>query len=301
VSGETYAGYIQKHIFDPLEMRHSYASKSDAQKDGLAVGYRTWFSFPFPVPDWPVDMGSLPSGHLISCAEDMAHYLVAQLNGGKYANIQVLSRAGLDEMHRGVKELKLGPFSGGLYGMGWFDIDLGAEKTYSHGGNVPDFSAFMALIPGLNKAVILLMNSDPCGLPPITEELGLGVTALLAGQQPAPVKLDFIRWIIRLLPLIPVVQIAGAVTTLLMLRRWDRNPTLRPGSHKWSKHIVLPLIPSLSMAGILAYLQSSRTIRFLDLFMPDLAWIARVCGGFAAVWAVIRTGLVLKSMKKPRL
>ena len=69
--------------------------------------------------------------------------------------------------------------------MGWFEIDLGQTKTFSHGGNVPDFSAFMALIPEQKKGVVLLLNADPYGLPMITEEIGMGVTAVLAGQQPA--------------------------------------------------------------------------------------------------------------------
>ena len=68
--------------------------------------------------------------------------------------------------------------SAGRYGMGWFDIDLGQTKTFSHSGNVPDFSAFMALLPEQKKGVVLLLNADPYGLPLITEEVGMGVTAL---------------------------------------------------------------------------------------------------------------------------
>jgi CubicO group peptidase (beta-lactamase class C family) len=158
-SGETYAEYIQRHIYDPLKMRHSYLTKAAAQRDGLAVGYRHWFSIPFPVPDWPVPRGMLPSGQLISCAEDMAHYLIAHLNGGRYGDVKILSSAGLDELHHGALELKMGDIAGGLYGMGWFDIDLGKEKTFTHGGNVPDYSAFMALVPEQKKAMILLLNA----------------------------------------------------------------------------------------------------------------------------------------------
>jgi CubicO group peptidase (beta-lactamase class C family) len=283
-------------------MHHSYTSKATAQKDGLAVGHRHWFSLPFPTPDMPVPVGSLPSGQLISCAEDMAHYLVAHLNGGHYGDRQILSSAGIDELHRGVKELKMGDISGGLYGMGWFDIDLGSEKTYSHGGNVPDFSAFMALVPGQKRGVVLLFNADPYGLPIITEEVGMGVTALLAGQQPAPIRLDFIQWIMRLLPLIPLLQVVGVFTTLGMLHRWQRGPALRPtGGQMWGQHILLPLIPNLTLAAILIYLRSSGLIRFLHLFLPDLAWIARICGGFAGVWAILRTGLILQALPKPRL
>jgi CubicO group peptidase (beta-lactamase class C family) len=300
-SRESYAGYIQKHIFDPLEMRHSYTSKAVAQQDGLAVGYRHWFSLPFPVPDMPVPVGSLPSGQLISCAEDMAHYLVAHLNGGRYGDVQILSSTGIDEMHRGVKEYTMMGMSGGFYGMGWFDIDLGHEKTYSHGGNVPDFSAFMALVPGQKRGLVLLANADPYGLPPIMGEVGLNTTALLAGQQPAPIRLDFIQWIMRLLPLIPLLQVAGVAATLRSLRRWDRDPVLRPsGGRMWGQHILLPIIPNLSLVAILAYLRSSGLLRFTHLFMPDLSWIARISGGFAGIWAFLRTGLILHTLRKPR-
>jgi len=298
-SGETYTDYIQKHIFDPLEMQHSYSSKVAAQKERLAVGHRHWFSLPFPAPNWPVPPSSLPSGQLISCAEDMAHYLIAHLNSGRYSEAQLLSNAGIDEMHRGVKELGMGEFSGGLYGMGWCEIDLGEEKTYSHGGNLPDYSAFMALIPGQRKGIIILFNADPYGLPFIIDEIGMGATALLAGQAPASIKLDFIQWVFRLLPLIPLLQLVAVFNTLSTLRRWDANSSLRPKAGRMlGEHILLPLIPSLSLAGLLVYLQGSGMIRFLKLFMPDLAWIARISGTFAVAWAVLRTGLILHGGRK---
>ncbi len=301
-SGESYAEYIQNHIFYPLGMRHSYTSKAEAKQNGLAMGHRHWFSLLFPAADLPIPHGSLPSGQLISCAEDMAHYLIAHLNGGRYGDAQVISGTGIDELHHGMKDYIVLGRSVGKYGMGWFDIDIGQTKTYSHGGNVPDFSAFMALVPEQKKGVVLLLNADPYGLPVITEELGMGVTALLAGQQPAPIQLDFIQWVMRLLPLIPLLQIAGVFATLRRLSDWRRDPGLRPSSGRiWGQHILLPMIPNLTLAAILVYLRSSGLIRFMHLFMPDLAWIARISGGFAGVWAFLRTGLILQALRKPRL
>jgi CubicO group peptidase (beta-lactamase class C family) len=297
-SGESYADYIQSHIFTPLAMSHSYTSKALAKQNGLAMGYRHWFSIPFPAPDLPLLLGSLPSGWLISCAEDMAHYLIAHLNGGCYNDTRILSGAGIDELHRGVKEY--GKFGlGGLYGMGWFEINLGQTKTFSHSGNVPDFSAFMALVPEQKKGIILLLNADPYGLPPITEELGMGVTALLAGQQSPPIRLDFIQWIMRSLPLIPLLQFAGVFTTLGRIRRWRAHPEHRPSCGRtWGQHILLPLIPNMTLAAILLYLRSTGLLQFLHQYMPDLAWIARVCGGFAAIWIFLRTGLILRALRK---
>jgi CubicO group peptidase (beta-lactamase class C family) len=296
-SGESYADYIQSHIFDPLGMKHSYASKAMAQNNGLAVGHRHWFSLPIPAPDLPVPLGSLPAGQLISCAEDMAHYLIAHMNDGVYGNAQILSAAGIAELHRGAKEYTAMGFSAGKYAMGWFETDMGNKKVYSHSGNVPDFSAHMAILPGQKRGLILLLNADPYGLPPITGELGTGVTALLAGQEPPPVRLEFIQWIMRLLPVIPLLQVAGVVTTLRRLHRWRAEPTLRP-ARLWGKHILLPLAPNLTLTGILIYLSATGLIRFMSFFMPDVAWIARISGSFAGVWTILRTGLFIRILHK---
>ncbi|MFZ0534301.1 MAG: serine hydrolase domain-containing protein [Anaerolineales bacterium] len=301
VSGETYADYLQNQVLKPLGMTHTFTFKAEAKQHGLAMGHRHWFSLPFPAPDLSIPRSSLPSGQLISSAEDMAHYLIAHLNGGRYGEAQILSSAGIDELHRGVAECITFGIPIGKYGMGWFEIDLDQTKTFSHGGNVPDFSAFMALIPEQKKGLVLLLNADPYGLPIVTEEIGMGATALLVGQQPGSIQLEFIQWVMRLLPLIPILQVVGVIATLRTLRRWERNPALRPSSERlWGQHILLPLIPNLSLATILVYLQSSGLIRFFHLFMPDLAWIARISGGFACVWAFLRTGLILQTLRKPR-
>jgi hypothetical protein len=229
----------------------------------------------------------------------MAHYLIAHLNGGRYKDVQVLSGAGIDALHRGAKEYLVMGTSAGKYGMGWFEIDLGPTKTYSHGGNIPDFSAYMALIPEQKKALVMLLNADPYGLPMITEEVGMGVTALLAGQQPPPIRLDFIQWIMRLLPLVPLLQVVSVIATLHRLRQWRMNPELRPtGVRLWGQHILLPLVPNLGLAALLGYLRSTGLIRFMKLFMPDLAWILRIVGGFARRWAFLRTGLILRTLRK---
>jgi CubicO group peptidase (beta-lactamase class C family) len=298
-SGKSYGDTIQTQLFDPLGMKHSYVSKSAAQKNGLAVGHRHWFSLPLPAPDLPVPRGSLPSGQLISSAEDMALYLIAHLNEGRLGSVQILSAAGIAELHRGVKEYIAMGISSGKYGMGWFDTDMGKTKVFSHSGNVPDFSAHMAILPGQKRGLILLLNADPYGLPPITNEVGMGVTALLTGQEPPPIRLDFIQWIMRLLPLIPLLQLAGVTATLRQLRRWRTQPSLRPGRGRvWGEHILLPLVPNLTLAAALVYLRSSGLIRFMSLFMPDLAWIARISGTFAGIWALLRTGLILRTFRK---
>lgn len=104
----------------------------------------------------------------------------------------------------------------------------------------------------------------------------------------------------RALPLIPLLQIVGVFVTLRLLRRWRQNPALRPGGGRfWGQHILLPLIPNLSLATILVYLRASGLLRFMHLYMPDLSWIARICGSFAGIWAFLRTGLIVQTWRKP--
>ncbi len=298
-SDETYPSYIHRHIFEPLEMRHSYTDLASAQKDNLAVGHRYWFGHPVAIRDLPLARGSLPSGQLISTSEDLAHYLIAHLNNGIFGNAQILSNTSIEEMQRGIAEqLVMGkPIT--KYGMGWFINEIDGVTIVAHGGNVPHFSAYMALIPEQNKGIVILANSDQWGLPFILMEVGDGVAALLAGKQPAPIKLGFIPWLMRALPLLPLFQAKRILATLNRHGRWRQNPALRPKTARAVAQEILPaLIPNLSLGAILTYLHTSGLLGFMRLYMPDLALIAQVSGGLAGIWAVVHTVLTWGLVRK---
>lgn len=298
VSGESYADYIQNHIFSPLDMNHSYTSQAKAKQNGLATGHQYWFWLPIARKNLPVPVGSLPSGQLISTSEDMAHYMIALLNEGRYGDAQILSGAGIAEMHRGVAEdVKMGIMLG-KYGMGWYISDIGQTKMAWHTGMVPEFSSYMALIPEQKKGVVLLINADHYMMNPVLAEFGEGVTRILAGEQAVRPQFGFLPWVFRGLLLIPVLQIIGVAATLRLLRRWHRDPLSCPSKKRlWGQHLLLPLIPNLLVALSLIPLLGS-TRNFLMLFMPDYSWIAIICGGFAWIWTFLRTGLVFRTWKK---
>jgi CubicO group peptidase (beta-lactamase class C family) len=297
-SGEAYADYIQRHIFNPLEMHHSYASKAAAQQDSLAVGHRYWFGQPIPIPNLSIPPGSLPSGQLICSAEDMGHYLIAQLNGGKYSSRQILSEAGIDAMQRGAAEIKEMGMALGSYGMGWIDQEVGKTRIVSHSGIVPDFGAFMALVPEQKKGFALLFNANHAMMKLTFDEMGMGAAQRLAGEAPAPQKFGAAPWAMRGLALIPILQIIGVAGTLVLLVRWRENPELRPSCGRlWRQHILLPLIPNLLTALTLAPLLG-KLRGFMRLFAPDFTWIALICGSFAVVWSILRSALILRVNRK---
>jgi len=298
-SGESYADYVQKHIFTPLDMSHSYTSPTIAKQHGLAVGHQYWFAIPFAAPNLPIPRGSLPSGQLISSSEDMARYMIALLNGGRYGDVQILSRAGIDELHHGVADVSAYGLSLGQYGMGWFISEIGRTKLVWHSGTNPDFAAYMALLPEQKKGVILLFNACQHWMSPALAEFGAGVAALLAGEQPDPVPfVGMIPWILRGQLLIPALQIAGVAATLRLLCHWCRDPERRPsGGRKWGLHVLLPLIPNLLVALTLRPILGKRR-GYLMLYMPDYSWIAMVCGSLSLVWSFLRTGLVLQALRK---
>ena len=116
VAGQSYESYVQAKILDPLQMPNSFTSEAPARRAGLATGYNYWFGRP-RAADLPYNRGLVPAGYLIASAEDMTHYLIAQLNGGRYRGTSVLSSAGISELHQPAVQT---PKEGTAYGMGWF-------------------------------------------------------------------------------------------------------------------------------------------------------------------------------------
>lgn len=298
-SGQPYADYVHDHIFTPLGMCHTYAWPGTAERDGLAVGHRYWFGIPVAAPGMPVPLGAVAGGGLASTAEDLARFMIALLNGGRRGDVQVLSSAGVDEMQRGAADISAMGLSLGQYGMGWFVEEFGGTKIVSHGGTLPDFSSFMALVPEQKKGIVLLFNACHHWMNPILSESGMRAAALLAGEQPP--QIPFVRmmpWALRGQLLIPALQVAGVVATLRLLRRWRRDPERRPsGGRAWTRQVLLPLLPG-ALAAITLKLMLGRTRSYLKLYMPDSFWLGLVCGSLALGWGLRRTGLVMRELRK---
>jgi CubicO group peptidase (beta-lactamase class C family) len=294
-SGEPYTEYIQNHIFRPLGMIHSYTTKAEAQQDGLAVGHRSWFGLPVPAQDLPVPSGCLPAGGLISSAGDMARYLIACLNGGRYAATQILSPQGIAEMHRPAVGTIKWDFKPGQYGMGWYIEEQNGTQVVEHSGMVPDSYAYMALLPEKKIGIILLININHFSMQMTLSEVGAGLTALLAGKEAPAIQFGALPWVQRSLLLIPVLQIADLLITLGLIRRWRQDPG-RSRLRRRGRHILPSLIPnllvSLSLIPVLGKLRG-----FLMLFAPDFSWIARISGSFALVWSLLRTWLVVRASR----
>lgn len=297
--GKSYADYVQRQIFTPLEMGHTYTSQAQARQNGLAVGHQVRFMIPFAAPYMPLAQSGLAGGGLISCAEDLARYMIVLLNRGRYGDVQILSSAGIDELQRGVGEVNAFGLSLGQYGMGWFVGTIGKTKLVWHGGTLPDFAAHMALLPEQKKGLVLLYNACHHWLNPVLADLGNGVAAMLAGESHTPLPFFYVvPWALRGQALLPFFQVLGAAATLRRLRRWRLDPERRPSDGRaWGFHILLPLIPNLLVALTLKSVVGKRR-GYLRLYMSDWAWIAMVSGSFALVWSFMRTGLVLGALKR---
>ena len=101
VSGEPYERYVENHILTPLGMDNSYMFVPEAQRHGLATGHQFWFGRPFPGGGLAYNRALTPAGLITSDAHDMSHYLIAQLNEGRYGGARVLSPEGIARLHRG--------------------------------------------------------------------------------------------------------------------------------------------------------------------------------------------------------
>jgi len=150
VTGQSYEDYIREHIFAPLDMGHSYVYQEAAMQDGLATGYRWWFGYPIPV-SIPFNRANLPAGFAISSAEDMAHFLVAQMNGGRYQDVSVLSP-------RGIAALQAEP-PPGAYGMGWESVRIDGRRFLNHDGATANYQASVFIDPQAQVGVFLAANA----------------------------------------------------------------------------------------------------------------------------------------------
>jgi len=220
VSGMPYSKYMENHIFKPLDMTNSFAEPAVAEAQGMADGYQRIFGR-MTAAHWSVRPPVVPAGYLAASAEDMTHYLIAQMEGGRYGNAVLLSEEGMAAMHS--------RSAGFPYGMGWFL----APSAISHGGDTESFHADVLLLPEKGWAIAVLMNTNDVLLTSLYgnmyEALSYRILQAASGGEAFPAGLP------ETPPFGPAVLGMNALVALLAL--WAVGAAYRPWKlwRRWRK------------------------------------------------------------------
>jgi len=298
VSGQSYEEYITEHIFKPLDIQNSFTSKTEAQQDGLAVGYQKWFGIPVASPNLPFSRGSLPAGQLTMSIEDLGHYLIAQLNDGNYQGVSVLSPAGIAELHHPDVQM---PGSTDFYAMGWEVQQYQDVQVIGHNGAVPGYTTGMFLMPEKNLAIALVMNTYSPMLGVRVSRLPSSVLRILLSQKIIPgYEFPYMRIVYALVMLVPLLHIIAILATTRRIRVWRKNTQL-PTQMQVVRYIALPFIWNAVIAYVLLVTLPSTfgaKMSVILLFQPDVGWVATISGVFAIVWGLLRTGIVISTLRQ---
>jgi hypothetical protein len=225
----------------------------------------------------------------------MTHFMIAQLNQGRYENVTVLSPAGIAEMH--TPAIRDGD-SETFYAMGWDVETVNGLTALSHNGHNPNYIGTM-LMPGDGWGIVMMTNAN--SLLAATRATGIptGVASLLSGGQPPANKGEpIVRMIYWGIIGIVALQVIGMVLSLVTLLRWFRNsqPDRRPrGWLRVGWYIVLPLVVNIFLAyGLMVILPSMMpgglSLQGFLFVYPDLGYAMLTSGVVAFIW-IIRTVL----------
>lgn len=163
VSGKSYAEYLQENIFNPLGMMHStaevtppenlsaYVSQGYTYKDG------TFQKF----PGWTAQPVLVPSGGQRASVTDMARYMIAHLQNGRYSDAKIseariLQEATAKEMH--TTQYTPDPRFRGM-AAGFFDFSDNGERTIGHVGYAAPMNGLLLMLPDRNLGFYVVYNS----------------------------------------------------------------------------------------------------------------------------------------------
>jgi CubicO group peptidase (beta-lactamase class C family) len=145
VSGMPFDDYLSKHIFVPLDMRHTTFQQPLPAELAVnaATGYRYQNDTFQIVPPIYVRLPATGASH--TTVTDMAHFMIALLEDGKYRDAQILSETTGQQIQQ--RLFSSDPRTNGMaYGLA--EVTLNGQHILKHNGSYPaSFNSILALLP----------------------------------------------------------------------------------------------------------------------------------------------------------
>ncbi len=168
-SGKSWQDAMRERVFAPLGMTSTVCSSAEAAATGtLAQPYERKGRRAKPLEIREIE-GIGPAGSLHSNADDLARWLLFNLESGKVDGVQVLEAFALSGLHRPHMPIGgLPPTDNGApasYGLGWFIDGYRGHVRVHHGGNIDGYSALVTMLPNERLGVAVLVNQNGSALP----------------------------------------------------------------------------------------------------------------------------------------
>ena len=172
VSGSTWEGFVQTRILEPAGMTGSSVSWSSVQGGNVATPHARIAGTLQPVEPFASD-NTNPAGGIQSNAEDMAKWMIVQLDSGRVAGgRRIFSPQTTRELWAPVTITPIGEpprelpalrrnFSG--YALGFGVNDYRGRKIITHTGGLPGYLSRVTLVPDLRLGVAVLTNQESAG------------------------------------------------------------------------------------------------------------------------------------------
>jgi CubicO group peptidase (beta-lactamase class C family) len=154
ISGEPYATYVARHVFEPLGMAHSTFLQPvpAALSAHPPQGYRIASQLPLPFEF----IGTVPAGALSTTGADMAHFMSAHLEHGQFGEARILSAPTATLMHapayRPVPGLQ-------AMSLGFYGENRNGRRIIGHAGDLISFHADLHLLLDDHVGLFLGLNS----------------------------------------------------------------------------------------------------------------------------------------------
>ena len=257
VSGESYADYVENHIFTPLRM-----STASARGDVDVPGHISIFGFSYEREE-PFLQYDLPAGYITASAADMARFLEAVRTRDPALGV---SEAGM--------EMMLAPGELVPYGMGWMLGTSADRPAQYHGGSLPGYVSDALILTEDEYSIAVLVNKNHMiSAVFLYPDLVNGMVAILTGQT-ATDRLT-LHWVYRLFGVLFVISVLGNMGKILkLLFRPGRLSSIRRMLAVWVNLLIPLLVIYLVPVVSRTVLQRGFTWELGILLVPDfLPWL----------------------------
>ena len=170
VSGQSWSDFVTNRIIRPVGMKEAtttHAAAGDAQ--GNVSGTHAKVDGVVRVIKPFSDPNTDPAGGINAGANDMARWMIAQMDSGRVGDKRLWKQATTRQQWSVVTPLPTGPapkelapytanFQG--YGLGFFLRDYRGEKLVTHTGGLPGYVSLLMMLPNQKVGVVVLTNQE---------------------------------------------------------------------------------------------------------------------------------------------